>query len=142
VHLHPWFLGTGTAIGPRGRDDAIARVVSTEHGNLATKCASREYELPVVLFVINRRMRSLGVRLASDRSMFSAQLFRADVNQSYVLEPSRYTPTFDFLVESPEEFERDTRDLELADYVPCEERVKDLFRDVERRKVLHLESEP
>ena len=37
---HP-FLDTGTAIGPRGRNDAIVRVISTEDGNWAAKCASQ-----------------------------------------------------------------------------------------------------
>ena len=45
---------------------------------------------------------------------------------------------FDLLVELPEKLERDVRYFELADDVPCDKRVKDLFCDVERRKVLHL----
>lgn len=64
-----------------------------------------------------------------------------DVNLRYVLEPLSYTPTSIFFVKFPEEFERDVRDFKLADYVPCDERVKDLLCDVERRKVLHLKLE-
>ena len=38
----------------------------------------------------------------------------------------------------PEELERNARDFELADFVPRDECVKDLFCDVERREVLNL----
>lgn len=50
-------------------------------------------------------------------------------------------PNSDLLIELLEELERDARDFQLADDVPRDERVKDLFCDVERRKVLHLELE-
>ena len=81
------------------------------------------------------------MRLASDRRVFSAQVFRAYVNPLYVLEPLRVHPNFDGLVELLKELERDNRDFQLANDVPRDERVKDLFCDIERRKVLHLEYE-
>lgn len=44
-------------------------------------------------------------------------------------------PTLDFLLELP----RDALDFELVNHVLCEERVKDQFCNVERRKMQHLE---
>jgi hypothetical protein len=38
----------------------------------------------------------VGVRSASDRRVFSAQIFRADVNLSYILKFLQYTPTLVF----------------------------------------------
>ena len=44
----------------------------------------------------------------------------------------------DTLVELLEELERDLRDLELTDQVPCMKCIKDLFSDIQRREVLRL----
>jgi hypothetical protein len=72
--------------------------------------------------------------------VFSAQVSRAYDNRSYVLELLRYTPVLIFLSNCRKNL-RDARDFQLPDDVPCDKRVEDLFRDVERCKVLHLERE-
>ena len=50
-------------------------------------------------------------------------------------------PNLDFIVKLLEEFERDVRDFEIANYIPGDKRVKYLFCDVKRGKILYLKLE-
>ena len=58
--IHHLFLGTGTAIGPRRRDEAIVRVVSTEHGKMAAQCAARGSGLSRGLIHYQRKDEIIG----------------------------------------------------------------------------------
>ena len=117
------------------------RVVSTEHGNLAAKCTSRGHRLSRSLVHYQREDEVLG-RALGERSQGVLGPSFQGVRQPVVrFGTLAVHPNFDVLVELLEELERDARDFQLTDDVPCDERVKDLFCDVERRKVLHLEWE-
>ena len=140
-HLLLWLPGTGAAMGPRGRDDAFVRVVSTEHGNLAAKCASRGRGLSRGLIHYQRKDKIIGRALSERPQCILGPYFHGGRQLAVRLGTLVVHPNFDFLVKFLEEFERDVRDFKLADYVPCDERVKDLLCDVERRKVLHLKLE-
>jgi hypothetical protein len=140
-HLHPYFLGTRITIGPRRRDETIVRVVSTEHGNLAAKCAPRRLRLSRSLVHYQREDEVRGRALGERPQGVLGPSFQG-VRQLFVrFGTLAVHPDFDLLVELLEELERDVSDLQLADDVPRDERVKYLFCDVERRKVLHLEWE-
>ena len=141
VHLHPYFLSTGIAIGPRRGDDTIVRVVCTEHGNLAAKRASRRHRLSRSLVHYQWEDEVLGRALGERPQGVLGPSFQSVGQPVVCFGTLGIHPNFDLLVELLEELERDTRDLQLADDVPCDERVKDLFCDVERREVLHLQLE-
>ena len=128
-------------MGPRGRDDAFVRVVSTEHGNLAAKCASRGRGLSRGLIHYQRKDKVIGRALSERPQCILGPYFHGGRQLTVRLGALFVHPNFDFLVKFLEEFERDVRDFKLADYVPCDECVKDLLCDVERRKVLHLKLE-
>jgi hypothetical protein len=132
------FPGTRAAVGPRGRDDPIIRIVGTEHSDLATKRTTRGHGLSTRLIhhqrkdEIRRRARGkreegvLGPLLECSRQLF-IRLGTLGVR-----------PNLDALVDLLEELEGDTRDFELSDFVPGDECVKDLLCDVERCEVLNL----
>jgi hypothetical protein len=125
-------------MGPRGRDKAIVRVVGTEHGDLAAKRTARRL----------RQARRLIHDQGKDEIGRRAFLERTEGVLGRLLEGGRQFPVrmgflavfpnLDLLVELAEELERDARDLEFTEDVPCDECVKDLFCDVERREVLDL----
>ena len=106
-------------------------MVSTEHGNLAAKCASRWLRLSRSLvhyqWEDEVRGRALGERPQGVIGP-SFQGVRQPVVRFGAL---AVHPNFDVLIEFLEELERDARDFQLADDVPCDERVKDLLCDVE-----------
>ena len=113
-------------------------MVSTEHGNLAATCALRRLRLSRSFVHYQREDEVLG-RALSERPQGVLGPNLQGMRQLVVrLGTLEVHPDFDALIELPEEFEGDARDFQLADYVPCDERVKDLFCDVERREVLYL----
>ena len=129
------------AIGPRGRDEAIVRVVSTEHGNLAAQCPTRGRGLSCGLVHYQRKDKIIGRALSERPQGVLGPGFQGGRQLIVRLGALSVRPNLDFLVKLPEEFERDMRDFEMANNVPSDERVKDLFCDVERRKILYLKLE-
>jgi hypothetical protein len=128
----------GITIGPRRRDEATVRVVRTKHGNLAAECASRRLGFSRSLVHYQREDEVFGRALGERPQGVLGPSFQGARQLVVRFGALAVHPDFDLLVELPEEFERDTGDFQLADDVPCDERVKDLFCDVERRKVLDL----
>ena len=125
-------------MSPRRRDEAIVRVVSTEHGNLAAKCALRRLRLSRSLGHYQREDEIRGRALGERPQGVLGPGFQGVRQLVVCFGTLAVHPNFDLLVELLEELERDFRDFQLADDVPCDERVKYLLCDVERRKVLHL----
>lgn len=119
----------------------MVRVVSTEHGNLAAECAARRLRFSRSLVHYQREDEVFGRALCQRPQGVLGPSFQG-VRQPIVrFGTLAVHPNFGVLVDLLEELERDFRDFQLADDVPCDERVKDLLCNVERRKVLHLEWE-
>lgn len=137
-HLRPYFLGTGIAVGPRRRDEAAVRVVGAKHGNLAAKCASGRLGFSRGLVHDQREDEILGRAHGKRPQGVLGPSFQGARQVAVRFGALAVHPDFDLLVELPEELEGDAGDFQLADDVPCDERVKDLLCDVERRKVLYL----
>ena len=132
------FPGTRATVDPRGRDDAIVGVVRTEHGDLTTKRAARGNGLSDRL-VHHQRKDEIGRRALGEREEGVLGPIFERRRQLFILLGMLWVhPNLDVLVELLEEIKRDARDFELANYVPRDECVEDLFRDVERREVLNL----
>ena len=129
------------AIGPRGRDEAIVRVVSTEHGNLASQCATWGHGLSCRLVHYQRKDEIVGRALSEGQQGVLGPGFQGGRQVVVRLGALSVHPNLDFLVELTEELERDARNFEIADNVPSDERVKYLLYDVERRIILYLKLE-
>jgi hypothetical protein len=113
-------------------------VVRTKHGNLAAKCASRRLRFSRSLVHYQREDEILGRALGERPQGVLGPGFQGARQLAVRFGTLAVHPNFDLLVELPEELEGDAGDFQLADDVPCDERVKDLFCNVERRKVLYL----
>ena len=116
----------------------MVRVVGAEHSNLTAKRATWGNGLPGRL-VHHQRKDEIGRRTLSKREKSVLGPVFERSRQLFVrLGTLGVHALLDALVKLPEELERNARDFELADFVPRDECVKDLFCDVERREVLNL----
>ena len=136
------WLARGIAVGPRGRDNTVVRVVDTEHGNLATKCTVRPNWWDHGLsgnIVHHQRKDKVRWRARSKRKKGVLGPVSYGGRQ-FIIRPGIFgvRSNLDRLVDLPEKLERDFCDFELTDQVPCEKCIKDLFRDIDRREVLNL----
>ena len=119
----------------------MVRMVRTKHGNLAAKCASRRLRFSRSLVHYQREDEVLGRAHGERPQGVLGPSFQGARQLAVRLGTFAVHANLDPLVELAEELERDVGDFQFADNVPCDERVKDLFCDVERRKVLHLKWE-
>jgi len=140
----PWVLwfARGIAVGPRGRNDAVVRVVDTEHGNLAAKCTVWpnwwEHGLSSLIVHHQRKDKVRGrPRSKREKGVLGPV---SHGGRQLTIRPGTLgvRSDLDRLVELPEELERDFCNFELTDQVPREKCIKDLFCDINRREVLNL----